>query len=109
VSGLRFAPAPPEITALILAADAIEAAAEVVEQAVESRGRLDDQRQRVSALLERVTAAVPDAGVTDAVSRLLERDDVAGALRELAESPDIRRAAPRKNAAAARTSRKRAR
>ena len=104
VSGLRITAAPPELTVLVAAADAIETARRVVDQATASREQLDRVSGTVATLLDRILTPVPDAGIAAAIERLSSRSEdgraTAAALREAAESPDVqRRAAARPKAA----------
>jgi transcriptional regulator with XRE-family HTH domain len=97
VSGLSIAAAPPDLTVLVAAADAIETARKIVDGASSMRGDLDRVSASVSGLLDRVLTPLADPGIAQAAARLASREDdqaTARALRELAESPDLRAQRP---------------
>jgi transcriptional regulator with XRE-family HTH domain len=92
IGGLHVVAAPPELTVLLAAADAIETARKVVDHATTSRGDLERVSATVSALLDRVLTPVADPGIAQAAERLMSRPDeraTGRALRELAEAPDL--------------------
>jgi transcriptional regulator with XRE-family HTH domain len=70
VGGLHVEASPPELTIVLAAVDAIEAARKVVDQATASRADLERASATVSALLARVMAPAPDAGIARAAERL---------------------------------------
>ncbi len=91
VGGLRVTAAPPPLTLLSAAADALEASRAIVDHALESRENLDRVQADIAALLDRVMHPVADPGISQVVERLRGADPgtSASALRELADSLDL--------------------
>ena len=86
IGGLHVQAAPPELTVLLAAADAIETARKIVDQAHASRAELDRVSASISTALDRVLTPIADVGIARAAERLVASGH---AQRELAESRDV--------------------
>jgi transcriptional regulator with XRE-family HTH domain len=118
LDGLQLRPGPPELDAVVRAADAVAAAERSLAQAAEITEQLRAASQVLDAMVRRLLKPAPPAAadlrakVEDTLRRLesvpeAEREQVGGMLRELADGDRPRRTKPL--AAATPAARKRAR
>lgn len=98
VDELRLRAAPPDLTALIEVADALETAKRVIGQVTEVAGQLDNATRTIDTLLARALSDPgPSVAIEQAVARLLdvpaeERSKVGSTLREIVQPPERPRA-----------------
>jgi transcriptional regulator with XRE-family HTH domain len=96
VDALRLRAAPPELAALVVAADAVTTAKRVIGEVTGLAGQLADAAASIDSLLERALSnAGPSGAIADAADHLAtlppdERSHAGRTLRELTTAPPVR-------------------
>jgi transcriptional regulator with XRE-family HTH domain len=114
IGDLSLRPAPPDVTTLMIAGNAIAAAQRLINNATGSAEEVNAAAAAVSRLIDQVNERVEDPGIEGAAARLAStpperRAAVGRALREVAESPDAVVGARRPKPASKTAARRRAR